>query len=287
MKRQRLAALLVMAIALMSLPCRNREGIKGLDLAVALSERNLTDNLYVDLTCTWKASADFKGIEGDRSILVRFDHGGELLTGDDYLPDVPTSQWQPGGEYVVTRKIFIPPFIDEFDPSFDGSETLILTVGISDASGTTATPDLVILRKKLRVALSPLTPAVLYMDGWYEPERDSAASFRERRWTGREARCLIDNPGRDSYLVIRGSVDREAVPGQEITIRIDGTVLERFVPEGDEFEKSYTIQKDVLGEKKDFFLSLSVDRTFVPAVVLPGSEDTRELGILVDFLYFK
>jgi hypothetical protein len=287
MKKNRKIAILVAAVALFSLPCQKKGGIEGLDLSVLFAARNLTDNLYVDMTYRWRTAANFRKFEGNRPVFVRFHRGDRLLLQDDYHPEIPSSEWEAGRDYEWTRKIFIPPFIDEFDPGFKGSEVLTLSVGLAETPGAPMEAGVVLLRKKLRVSLSPLTPAVLYMDGWYEAGPDPVDPGRKGRWTGREARCLIDNPERDAFLVIRGSLHPEAPPGQEITLRIDDTVLERFVTEERAFEKSYSIPQERLGDKKDFFLKIAVDRTFVPSRVLPDSRDTRELGVFVSFLYFK
>ncbi len=287
MKKNRMIAILIAAVALFSLPCQKKGGIEGLDLSVLFAEKNLTDNLYVDMTYHWKMAADFQVFEDNHPVFVRFHQGDRLLLQDDYLPEIPSSEWEAGREYEWTRKIYIPPFIDEFDPDFKGSEVLTLSIGLTDTLGAPMESGTVLLRKKLRVSLSPLTPAVLYMDGWYETGPDPEDPEREGRWTGREARCLIDNPERDAFLVIRGSVHPEAPLGQEITFSIDDTILDRFVPEERTFEKSFPIPRERLGDKKDFFLKITVDRTFVPAREMPGSRDTRELGVFVSFLYFK
>jgi len=101
--------------------------------------------------------------------------------------------------------------------------------------------------------------------------------------TGREARVAIDNPGRDALLVVRGTVDAAAPADQRITIAIDGRVLEEFGPGPGDFERRYAVGKDMLGAGKDFLLSISVDRTFVPA----GAADGRDRGVMISLVYFK
>ncbi len=287
MKKTWGAAALALAASLLSLPCQKRAGIKGLDLAVTFSRRDLTDDLYVDVTSKWKLSRDFPGFDENRRLFFRFRHGDELLVEDAFLSDVPVSEWEPGEEYEFTRRIYIPRFVDEYDPGFRGSEPVILTVGLSGGRLDGEDSETVVLRRRLRISPAPLTPAILFVDGWSEPLRDLQSGTPAGRWTGASARCLIDNPKRDALLVLRGEADLESVPGQEITIRIDGTVLERFVPAERGFEKSYQISKEVLGSGRDFFLEISVDRTFLPAELGPGSEGSEERGVLISFIYFR
>ena len=287
MKRTWAAASIALAVALLSLPCQRRSGIEGLSLTVTFSRRNLTDDLYVDMTSKWRVSKDFQGFSGDRHLLASFHHGEDLLSENEFAPDVPTSKWEPGREYVFVRRLYIPHFIDEYNPGFHGSEPLVLTVGFSGSGLEGEDSGAVILRRRLRISPAPLTPAVLYMDGWHEPEEISGLGSRQGRWTGRAARCLIDNPGRNALLVIRGESDVAAVPGQEITISVGGTVLEKFVPEKRGFERSYPISRNALGDEKDFFLEISVDRTFKPAGPVSESGGTGERGVFISFIYFR
>ena len=203
------------------------------------------------------------------------------------MPTVPTNGWRPGREYTFARRVYIPPFIDEFSPTFKGFETLALTAGLRAVEKAGAGARIDLFTRRLRIAPAPAFPAVVYLDGWYEPEAGSGGTPESGRWTSREATCAIDNPGRGGLLVIRGAVAPEAVPGQKITIKIDDTVLEEFVPEGREFEKSYPVRAQWLDGRKDFILSIGVDKTFVPAKVIPGSTDKRELGVRISLIYFR
>jgi hypothetical protein len=43
----------------------------------------------------------------------------------------------------------------------------------------------------------------------------------------------------------------------------------------------------MLGDKDEFYLTVSADKTFAPAKVIPNSKDERELGIQVSLIYFR
>jgi hypothetical protein len=204
------------------------------------------------------------------------------------VPPVPTSKWEPSGDYKYKRRIFIPPFIDEFDPTFKGEETLGLSVGLYnpyDRSGESARE---VLNVKLKVLPPPPdVPEIVYESGWYEQEVDPNSPLKRWRWMGREARCIVDNPHRDGLLVIRGGVNKEITPDQKIVFKINDAVLDEFTPDEVTFEKSYTLKKEILGEKDAFTLTVAVDKTFIPSKVIPRSIDGRELGCEISFIYFR
>jgi len=285
-KGRALAVLLILA-AFLSWPCRSSLAVKGVELTVTFSAKTLTDNLFTNMTYRFKTGQKFEPIVENERVTARFLHRGELLMQDEFEPSIPTSKWRPGREYSFSRRLYIPPFIDEFDPAFKGSESLNFDAGLElpgDATGASRT---VMHRRTLRIAPGSESPVIVYLSGWYDPETDTANPLRRFRWTAREARCLIDNPGRDALLVLRGSVNSGAVPGQKVTVGINGRVLDEFSPEESEFERSYVVGTEWISTGKDFLLSIAVDKTFVPAKAVPGSRDERELGVRISLVYFK
>jgi len=287
MNKLRALAVLLVLSALLSLPCRKQMGVRGIELSVGFSDRVLTDDLFTQVTCRVKTSPSFAPIAEDNQIVLRlFDHG-RLLVRDAFEPPIPTSKWEPDREYAFTRTIYIPPFIDEFDPAFRGVETVALDVGLGPPTGGADRPPLVVHTRTLRLVPAADAPVMVFLDGWSPRETLPGDQIGWRRWTGREARVAIDNPGRDALLVIRGSVDAAAPADQKITIAIDGRVLEEFEPGRRDFERRYAVGKDRLGARKDFVLTVSVDKTFLPAKAVPGSADGRELGVRISLIYFR
>ena len=118
-------------------------------------------------------------------------------------------------------------------------------------------------------------------------EINTDAYLKEWRWTGKEARCIIDNTHRDALMVIKGGVNLEALDEQKIIFKINDLVLDEFIPEESYFEKSYNIKKEMLGEDDEFYLTIVTDKTFVPAKIDPNSSDERELGVQISFIYFR
>src|SRR4030042_7200410 len=129
-RKTSLTLMAVGLVVLTALSCQKKARVKGIELAVNFSATTLTDNLITDIQRDWKTSRDFLKAGKDLTVFVHFWHGSNMLFQDDHVPPVPTSQWEPGQEYKYQRRIYIPSFIDEFDPTFKGDETLRLAVGL-------------------------------------------------------------------------------------------------------------------------------------------------------------
>ncbi len=288
MSKRMCVLLLSLSLCIFMFSCKQKTQFQGIALDVNFAEERLSDNLMTDMTCTWKTSADFAPMSQDLNVYVHFWHDTNLLFQADYIPEIPTSTWEPNQEYSFTQRIHIPTFIDEFDPDFKGEETLRLSVGLYspyDRSGETKQP---VLDTKLVVFPPPLdTPEIIFEQGWYDREVDPEAYLKQWWWTAKEARCIIDNPHRDALLVIRGGVNLEAVQGQKIMFLINDLMLDEFVADESYFEKSYTIKKEMLGDSEEFMLTITTDKVFVPAQVFPDSADERELGMQISFVYFR
>ncbi len=288
--RRRTGLLIWISAALIfgALACQKKVQVKGIGLDVGFAEKTLTDNLMTDVQYKWKTQSDFVKLGKDYTVFVHFWHGSNLLFQDDHVPPLPTSRWEPGQEYKYERRIYIPSFIDEFDPKFKGEEALRMVVGLYNPFDRTGQSKLEILTQKLRVLPPPPdAPEISYEGGWYDLEIDPAAPLKQWRWSGPEGRCLIDNPHRDALLVVRGGVNKDALPNQKVIFKINDLIVDEFVPAESTFEKSYNIKKEMLGEKDSFIFIATCDQTFIPARLYPQSKDERELGIQVSFIYFR
>jgi hypothetical protein len=288
MKRKISIALLVFVVAFVSFYCQKKARIKGVGLEVTFSEPTLSDNLITDVQYKWKIEKEFKPMGRDYVIFVHFWHKNNMLLQDDYTPDLATSKWEPGKEYTYTRRIYIPPFIDEFDPQFKGEESLRLAVGFYSPYDRSGKSEVEVFSKKLKVLPPPLdAPEVIYESGWYDLEINPEAFLKQWRWSAKEARCVIDNPHRDALLVIKGGVNLEVLKDQKVIFKINDLVLDEFIPAESAFEKSYNIKKEMLGDKDEFSLLITTDKTFIPAKVIPNAKDERELGVQISFIYFR
>lgn len=287
-KRIAVAGLVVGLISLALPACQKRAQVKGVALTVNFADETLTDNLVTDIQYEWKTSGDFLPVNKDYTVYAHFWHGDNLLFQDDHVPPVPTSKWEPGQEYKYQRRVYIPSFIDEFDPSFKGEEQVRLSVGLYNPFDRTGEPSREVLTSRLKVYPPPPdTPEIIYESGWYDQEIDPNAPLRKWRWTGPEARCIVDNPQRDALLVIRGGVNKDIISDQKIAVKINDLVLDEFIPDEIIFEKSYSVKMEMLGDKDEFSLAIAVDKTFIPSKIFPQNKDERELGCQVAFVYFR
>ena len=279
---------LIIAAALSLGACRKKAEVAGVELSVMFSAPTLSDNLITDVEYKWKTTDAFVKFDKDLNVFVHYWHKTNMLFADDYVPAVPTSKWEKGKEYTLKKRIYIPKFIDEFDPQFKGEEQLRLSAGLFNPFDRTGQSEKEILSKKLTVAPPPIgTPEIIYESGWFDLESNPDSVLKQWRWTAKEARCVVDNPKKDALLVIRGGVNLQAAKDQKITIRINDTVLDEFIAAQELFEKSYDIKKEQLGDKNEFNLIFAVDKPWIPAKVFPNSKDDRALGIQVAFIYFR
>jgi hypothetical protein len=287
-KRTATALVVVGLVALTFLSCQKKTQLKGVELTISFSDKTLSDNLITDMQYDWKTGDDFLPVNKDYTVYVHFWHGDNMLFQDDHVPPEPTSKWEPGQEYKYERRIFIPSFIDEFDPSFKGEEELRLSIGLYNPYDRTGNSAREVMAGRLKVYPPPPdTPEIIYDSGWHDQEIDPNSPLKKWRWTGPEARCIIDNPHRDALLVIRGGVNKEIIPDQKVIFKINDLVLDEFIPEETSFEKSYTVRKEMLGDKDEFALLIGVDKTFIPSKAIPQNKDTRELGCQVSLIYFR
>jgi hypothetical protein len=288
MKKRIFIGLTVALLVFFALSCQKKNQVQGVELTVKFSAEPLSDNLFTDMSYEWKTGAGFQKMSKDYNIFVHFWHKDNMLFQDDHLPQIPTSQWQAGKSYTYTRRIYIPTFIDEFDPQFSGAEQLKLSIGFYSPLDRTGKSKSEILKDVVKVVPPPPgTPEIIYESGWYDLEINPEAFLKQWRWTAKEARCVVDNPHRDALLVIRGGVNKDLLKDQKVIIKINDQVLDEFIPPESTFEKFYNVKKDMLGTRDEFYLVVATDQSFVPAKMIPGSKDERELGLQVSFLYFR
>lgn len=288
MKRKSSFWIIAVAAVLVLSGCHKKTAIKGVSLDVAFAENPLSDNLITDVTYAWKTGKDFEKFDRDYHVFVHFWHNDNMILQDDHAPAPATSTWEKDKTYTVTRRIFIPKFIDEFNPQFKGEETLRFSVGLVNPFDRSGDPPREVYSEKLKVIPPPIgTPEVIYESGWYDLEIDKNAPLKQWRWTAKEAKCIIDNPRRDAVLVIKGAANIADVKDQKIIFKINDLAFDEFIPGESLFEKSYRIQKEMLGDRDEFVLSIGANPPFIPSNIRPASKDTRELGLQVSFIYFR
>jgi hypothetical protein len=279
------------SILLLTSFCSKKVDRRGIDLAIRLSPDTVTDSLFLKMDYEFKIAADFKKLGGDYSIFVHFwrVNSKEMLLQDDHAPLKPTSTWTAGDTVRYSRTVFIPQFLNEFDVDFEGYEELKLSVGLYNPK--TQEKPIVLFEKKINIQPASINaPEIVYDEGWNEIETDVNANdpfAKSWRWTTAKSVCIIENPKKECTLIIKGGVNKAALPDQKLTFKINDTVLDDFIPDGLTFSREYTVTPQMMGTGDEFSLKIEADKVFVPAKLFPNSKDNRELGAQIFFIYFR
>ena len=288
MFKKLLPIFLIILIIFLSLNCRQRKVIPGLNLEILFSPEDLTDDFMTEISYSWKTNRKFIGFKKDYSVFVEFWHGDVMLLEDNHIPQVPTSVWKSKSEYSYSRRIYIPTFIDEYHPEFKGHELIRISTGLYSQIDLAKESKLEIFGKKIKVFPPPLdTPEITYEHGWYDLEFNPTSYLKQWRWMGKSAKCIIDNPKKDALLVIKGGINKDAIDEQKVIIKINNLAVDEFIPEESFFEKSYEVFKEMLGDGSEFSLVILTNKTFIPSKLNASSTDGRELGLRISFIYFR
>jgi hypothetical protein len=218
-----------------------------------------------------------------RVMLHVIDADEELMWTDDHNPPVPTTQWKPGQTVEYTRTVFIPvyPYVGAAKMQlglYSTSTQKRLTLAGTDAGQHAYAI--------AQIQLQPQTENVftVFKDGWYPAEGAQTSPATEWQWTKKQATLAFKNPKKDATLYLDvdnpGGVFKET---QQVQISIGGSPIDQFAVEpGHPVMRKIAMKAAQLGSADMTEVVISVDKTFVPAVVSGGkSTDPRDLGIRV------
>jgi hypothetical protein len=284
-------ALFLLPILLVTPFCGGKADRQGIDLVMTLTPETVTDSLFFKMDFDFTTAADFKKLAADRSVFVHFwrVNSKEMLLQDDHQPPKNTGAWIANDRIHYARTVFIPQFLNEFDVDFEGYEEMKLSVGLYDPKGLEQ--PIVLFEKKINIQPASINaPEIVYDEGWNEIETDIQAKepfTNSWRWTTAKSVCIIENPKKEYTLIIKGGVNKTVLPDQKLTLKLNGAVLDEFIPEGMYFSKEFTVTPEMLGEADEFSLEFLCDKVFFPDKVFPDSKDNRELGAQIFFIYFR
>jgi len=289
---KKVVLLLNILAILFSPSCSSASKKSGIEFDLSIKPRELCDHSYVKMRYSFRFTSKYQRMKKNYMVYVHFWRvkRKEMLLQDDHYPEQKSFKWRPDSEFSYERTLFIPKLIDEiYEIDFNEYETIRISVGLFRPGNDKDMVELYKKEFKLKPA-SDVLPDIVYAEGWNVKETDPAVSdrkYRSWRWTRKEAKCIIENTQKPSTLIIRGGVDKEKFTDQNVTLMINQQVLDEFIPQTGKFEKKYTLSEELLGEEEEIVLTIRTNRSFVPAVIDPGSNDVRELGIQVFFLYFN
>jgi hypothetical protein len=236
----------------------------------------------LDIHYKFVVANDAKFPEDYRVMVHVVDADEQMIFAFDHNPPVPTTQWKPGQTIEYTKTVFIPiyPYVGEASIQVGLHSTVNqkrLPLAGEDAGQRAY--------KVARIQLQPQTENVftVFKEGWHPAEIAEHNATVEWQWTKKEAVVSFKNPKKDCVFYFDvdnpGSVFNEA---QQVQVTLGGHVVDQFTlqPKQPELRK-VPITAAQLGTADIAELVISVDKTYVPAVLNASSKDPRELGVRV------
>jgi hypothetical protein len=252
--------------------------------SVTFSSSRVAIGSPVEITYRFQVAPSAPPFEEDYLVFVHFlDTDGELLWTDDHQPQTPTRQWKAGQVIDYQRTMFIPKFPYVGDTRVElGLVSAKTGERLALAGETRGQRSYEVAAIELH--LEPEGVFLVYGDGWHEAESGDGAG-QEWQWTRKDAKLSFRNPKRDVRFYLRAD---QPVLGmldgaQQVEIRVGDAIVDRFtMDEGADAVQKVDITAAQLGSGDTVDLTISVDKTFVPANVgALKSSDPRELGIRV------
>jgi len=136
-------------------------------------------------------------------------------------------------------------------------------------------------RRYFEASVTPMSGWIKFGDGWYGEERgDDGEGWR---WMGAESHTILEPLAHRAQLGFVVTFPLDGEPPPTVTVRLDGRVVDRFVPKHANVERLYVV--DSRGGAPDE-LVLSVDHVMNPSRTHPGG-DSRDLGIQLHRILWK
>jgi hypothetical protein len=133
-------------------------------------------------------------------------------------------------------------------------------------------------QRYFEVSVVPLCPRVRFGEGWYAEERAGSRSFR---WMGvRGAVILPATSDPQARLSLQGHVPLDIMTGTpEVTITLDGQVLDRFAVSDSALERAYVVESR---SGREHELEIRFDRAGNARTRRGAGADPRDLGMRLD-----
>lgn len=250
--------------------------------SLALNHTKIPLGSPVELTYRFELAPGAK-LDKEYMVMAHFlDANDELMWTDDHRPPVSPTQWKPGTPVEYTRTMFAPLY------PYVGEATVSIGLYLPGTNERVPLSGEAVGQRSYRVAriqLQPQTDSIFlaFVDGWHGPEVASQNQFIEWQWTRKDATIRFRNPRRNAtfYLHYDGMPSVFPTP-QTVTIAIGEAVVDTFqVATADEQIRRVALKAAQFGSDDMVVARIAVDKSFVPALVTPGSRDSRELGIRV------
>jgi hypothetical protein len=257
---------------------------------VTLARADAAIGTPIEMSYRFVMAPNAPRITEDDTVFVHFlDSDGELMWTDDHQPPVPTTQWNPGQTIEYSRTMFVPKF------PYSGETTVVMGIYSQKSGARVPLAGQAKGQREYQVSKFNLHPQtdnlyVVFKDGWHETEVAEDATGVEWQWSKKNATLVFRNPMRDVlfYLLCDQPVDAFGAP-QQVELRMGSTVIDSFSLSARQRElRKVNLTSAQLGNGETVEITVSVDRTFVPAAVPQlKSSDARELGVRVFRAYVQ
>ena len=243
----------------------------------------------VEVTYKFVVAKDAPKISENFRVFVHFiDADKEQMWTDDHDPPVPTTQWSPGQVIEYNRTMFVPVY------PYQGMTTVLMGLYslASDSrlplGGTNQGQRAYVVGQ---IELAPRTESifVMFKDGWHAAETPPGNAAIEWQWTRKDATLSVRNPKKDVTLYLQLDQPGLFPEPQQVTVTLADQTIDSFVIQPkQELIRKPTITAAQFGTADVVELKISVDKTYIPAVVTRGTNrDPRELGIRVFHAYVQ
>jgi hypothetical protein len=243
----------------------------------------------VEVTYKFTVAPDALPIKENYRVFVHFlDADKERMWTDDHDLPVPTTQWKPGQVIQYTKTMFVPVY------PYMGATTVLM--GLYSQASNSRLP-LAGENNGQRaytvgkIELLPQTESVFVMfkEGWHPAETPPDNAAVEWQWTKKEATLSVRNPRKDVVLYLHLDQPGVFAEPQHVTVTIGDQTIDSFtINPKEELIRKPTITAAQFGSGDMVEIKVSVDKTYVPAVITNGANrDPRELGVRVFHAYIQ
>ncbi len=243
----------------------------------------------VEVTYKFVVANDAPKITEDFRVFVHFlDADNERLWADDHDPPITTTQWKPGQTVEYTRTMFVPILPHEGTTKVlmglysNASDSRLPLVGTIHDRRSYVVGNLDLLKRTEGIF-------VMFKEGWHAAETPPDNAAVEWQWTRKEAVLSFRNPKKDVMLYLHLDSPGLFSQPQQVTVTLGDQTIDSFVLEPKkEVLRKPTITAAQLGTADVVDLRISVDKSYVPAVITNGANrDPRELGVRVFHAYVQ
>jgi hypothetical protein len=243
----------------------------------------------VEVTYKFVVEKNAPPIPENFRVFVHFlDADNERMWTDDHDPPIPTTQWKPGQTIEYARTMFVPVY------PYQGTTTVLMGLYSQKLDARLPLGGKNHGQRSYVVGQLELLPRtagifVMFKDGWHPAETPPDNPAVEWQWSRKDATLSVRNPKKDVTLYLHLDHPGLFKESQQVTVRLGEQVIDSFtLAPTQELIRKPTITAAQLGTADVVDIKISVDKSYVPAVITNGANrDPRELGVRVFHAYVQ